>query len=161
MTSDAAARWNYRAKHAPHDLCGGRRDPRHATAIGLRLTRHPPGHVRRVYDGDEIEALSLSRIRGQRANPAHHYWATTEETAAELRVTRSAVRQMMLADRLPYVTARNGRRYVRGTSSRSAPMHASDAVNRKAAGEGDLVWRALELAEQLTSANAVLSIAVG
>ena len=35
------------------------------------------------------------------------------DAAEELGVTRSAVRQMMLSDRLPYVVAANGRRYVR------------------------------------------------
>ena len=41
--------------------------------------------------------------RGQVQRRPHPYWATTSETAVELGVTPSAVRQMMLADRLPYV----------------------------------------------------------
>ena len=77
-----------------------------------RLTRHAPSHVRHAYDHADVEAYSLARIRRQHQAP-HPYWATSEEAAAELGVTGSAVRQMMLADRLPYETAPNGRRYVR------------------------------------------------
>ena len=58
---------------------------------------------------DDPAPCGLRRHR----NPPHPYWATTDEAAAELGVTRSAVRQMMLADRLTYKTAANGRRYVR------------------------------------------------
>ena len=77
-----------------------------------QLTRHADPWVRRTYDHAEVEALSLSRLRRHR-NPPHPYWATADEAAAELGVTRPAVREMMLADRLPYVPAPNGRRYVR------------------------------------------------
>lgn len=64
-----------------------------------RLPRH--GHrTRRRYDRDEIEAISLSRIR--RRHPGlHRYWATTEEAATVLGVSRSNVPLMMLSDRLP------------------------------------------------------------
>ena len=76
------------------------------------LTRHGDPWVRRTYDHAEVEALSLSRLRRHR-NPPHPYWATADEAAVELGVTGPAVREMMLADRLPYVTAPSGRRYVR------------------------------------------------
>ena len=77
-----------------------------------RLTRHAPSHVRRAYDHTEIETLSLTRLRRQHHEP-HPYWATTEEAAAVLGVSRSNVPLMMLSDRLSYETAANGRRYVR------------------------------------------------
>jgi hypothetical protein len=68
----------------------------------------PPSHVRRAYD--HTGACSLARLTRARRAP-HHFWV--EEAAAELRVTWSAARQMMLSDRFPYVVAANGRRYVR------------------------------------------------
>ena len=77
-----------------------------------RLHRHASSHVRRAYDHTEIEALSLARIRRQHHEP-HPYWATTEEAAAALGVSYSNVPLMMMAGRLPYETAANGRRYLR------------------------------------------------
>ena len=77
-----------------------------------RVTRHAPSRVRHAYGHVEVEAYSLARIVRQHHAP-HHYWATSEGAAEELGVTGSAVRQMMLSDRLPYETAANGRRYVR------------------------------------------------
>lgn len=75
------------------------------------LTRHAPGHVRRAYDQGEVEAYSLARVRPRRRG--HHYWATVSEAAHALGITPGAARQMMIADRLPYVTAPDGRRYMR------------------------------------------------
>jgi excisionase family DNA binding protein len=76
------------------------------------LTRHAPPHVRRAFDHAEVEARSLARLSRPRP-PRHSYWASAEEAAIELGITAAAVRRMMLEDRLPYVTARNGRRYIR------------------------------------------------
>jgi len=43
----------------------------------------------------------------------HPYWATSQEAAVELGVSYSNVPLMMMAGRLPYETAANGRRYLR------------------------------------------------
>lgn len=75
------------------------------------LTRHAPSHVRLAYDLDEIEQRSLTRLRYYAAG--HPYWVNVNETAAIFGVVRSRVRQLLDADRLPYVTAPNGRRYIR------------------------------------------------
>ena len=77
-----------------------------------RLPRHASGHVRRAYDHAEVEAMSLARLRHRQHEP-HPYWATTEEAAVVLGVSRSNVPLMMVSGRLPYETAANGRRYVR------------------------------------------------
>jgi len=77
-----------------------------------RLPRRALSHVRRAYDHAEVEALFLSRLRRVHHEP-HPYWATTEEAAAVLGVSKSTVPQMMMSGRLPYETAPNGRRYVR------------------------------------------------
>ena len=50
------------------------------------LRRHAQTHARMQYDLDEIEALSLRRIRYMRAG--HPYWLTVPEAAKMLGVTR-------------------------------------------------------------------------
>ena len=69
------------------------------------LTRHGEPWARRTFEHAEVEERSLRRLT-RRRHPPHPYWATIEEAALELGVTRPAVRFMMLEDRLPYVTAR-------------------------------------------------------
>jgi hypothetical protein len=66
----------------------------------------------RSWDRDEIEALSLARLRRIHHEP-HPYWSTAAEAATVLGVSYSNVPLMMMSDRLPYETAANGRRYVR------------------------------------------------
>ena len=48
----------------------------HDYASRSRLPRHALSHVRKAYDRDEVEALSLSRMR--RIHEPHPYWATAE-----------------------------------------------------------------------------------
>lgn len=80
-------------------VLGLRGDPRDDTATGYdatsrgRLPRHAPGHVRRAYEREEIEARSLARIRRRHHEP-HPYWATTEEAAVVPGVSRSNVSLM-------------------------------------------------------------------
>lgn len=75
------------------------------------LARHKPPHVRLAYDLDEIEQRSLARIKLHATG--HPYWVNANEAAAFLGVHRSRARQLLVEDRLPSVTAANGRRYVR------------------------------------------------
>jgi len=75
------------------------------------LDRHAPTYARLTYDLDEIETRSLSRLKYHAAG--HPYWANVSEVAAYLGVVQSRVRQLLDQERMPYVTAPNGRRYVR------------------------------------------------
>ncbi|MGZ5398660.1 MAG: hypothetical protein ACXWDM_01520 [Nocardioides sp.] len=64
-----------------------------------------------AYDLGEIEARSLRRLKYHQTG--HPYWANVAEVAYYLGVHQSRVRQLLDQDRMPYVSAQNGRRYVR------------------------------------------------
>lgn len=57
-------------------------------------------HVRGAYDHAQIEARSLAQLKRYHHEP-HPYWATSEEAAAVVGVSRSTVPLMMLSNRLP------------------------------------------------------------
>lgn len=64
-----------------------------------------------MYDLDELEARSLAALKYH--DSGHPYWLNSTEVADCLGVTVSRVRQLLDAERIPSVTAPNGRRYVR------------------------------------------------
>jgi excisionase family DNA binding protein len=76
-----------------------------------RLNRHAPTHTRRQYDLDELEQMSLARLKPR--GGGHPYWLTVAEAAEVLGVVPTRVRALMDKEKIPHVTAPNGRRYVR------------------------------------------------
>jgi len=85
----------------------------YALASAGHLVRHAPRHSKnaRAYDLDQLEQRSLSLLGYH--DSAHPHWTNVGEVADYLGVHRSRVRQLLDADRIPFVAAPNGRRYVR------------------------------------------------
>lgn len=94
------------------DVLGVKIDSVYALASAGLIARRSPLHARgQAYDLDQLEQRSLALLKYN--STGHPYWLNVIEIADYLGVGRSRVRQLMEAERLPYVTAPNGRRYVR------------------------------------------------
>lgn len=84
----------------------------YALASAGSNTRHSPRHARgQTYDLEEVERRSLGLLKYH--DYGHAYWLNVSEVADYLGVHRSRVRQLQGLEKLPSVTAPNGRRYVR------------------------------------------------